>query len=293
MAAERTGRVWEDARRALGRLIGRVSSYSLPEVQAGIAATVRHSTATQFAEATPGARQDEWESFAQVRLLPTLAATPGGGGIDPVSVVTVIGEDRALRSDTAVVVEAACRFAASPVRFWILEHDMPNAPAVQTVSVGFDGMAMREAGMIFGVPSVRLVTVARLALPKPRLERPPDWMIKPSRVRAGLAPILRIPILCRRLAAPPGGGAFAAERRLLATAAGAPDADVSLIGVFPHVPLGAVQKLSVASDGALQIWVRPDAIGRTAATVTVVLGRQRSTGKMLQAVRRGTGSERN
>lgn len=292
MAADRTGRIWDEVRRALGRVAGRVATHALPEAQAGIAVSVRRSASTKFAEAEPGVQSADWQPFAQVWGLPSPTASAGGGGIDSATVATVIGIDRALTADAAVVAAARCCWEAPPVHSWSLGRDMPGAPVVRGEPMRFGERPTQKPSVTFDAPSVRAWPVVPTTLPKSQ-QSPAPWQFRPIRVRAGLAPILRAPITCNRLMAPPGSAssaAFAPERQLLAAASGIPEADVALIGVFPHVPLGAVQKLSVTPDGtALQIWVRPEALdrGRSIPTVTVVLGRQRSTSKMLQAVRRG------
>ena len=287
MAADRTARIWDEVRKALGRMAGRVSSRSLPEAQNGITVTVRHSAALEFVGIESGVRQEEWRAVAQVRDLPSPAARAGGYDLNPASLATVIGTDRALAADMADVLEARCRFTEAPAHAWSPGMDPAGVLVVRGESVGLDRPPVRQATVTFGPPGVRAGVDCQFTPPAPKPDATGGWLIRASRVRAGMVPILRIPIVRPRLAAPPGGEASVRERRGLAVAADVPEADVALVGIFPHVPLGAVHKLTVTPDGTtLQVWVRPDMAGRGVGTVTVVLGRHRPSGRLMQAVRR-------
>ena len=86
----------------------------------------------------------------------------------------------------------------------------------------------------------------------------------------------------------PAADAFAAEWRLLAQKAGVAPEDVLLVGVFPQVPVAAVRRLAL-EEGALCLWLKPEALAAAAAgkaprLATLIVGRQRSTGKMIQTV---------
>ena len=86
----------------------------------------------------------------------------------------------------------------------------------------------------------------------------------------------------------PAADAFAAEWQLLAQKADVAPSDVFLVGVFPQVPVAAVRRLAL-EEGALCLWLKPEALAAAAAgkvprLATLIIGRQRSTGKMIQTV---------
>lgn len=289
MASERQGRVWEEVRRALGRLAGRVHTHSFPESEASITAAVRLSQATVFSSPIPGGKEAESQVPATVRGLSPPEALPGGEGVDLASVLTVIGANRALTGSEPAVRHEPCAVGPARVCTWGISQDGPPTSATQSAPVRLEFGTVVAAPMRWAAPTVHALSAPAVALSPPRRGPGPAWKIPPTRVKSSLVSALRVPLICDCLN--PGATGLQAllpERRLLAAASGVLEADTLLIGVFPHVPLGAVQRLSMSPDGrGLEVWLKPEAAGRMAVhkTVTVVLGRQRSTGRILQTVR--------
>jgi len=120
------------------------------------------------------------------------------------------------------------------------------------------------------------------ALRLPRISAP--------RVRWGGDTVLsRIALTRRGLEPPPDvpfALAFGAEERRLAEAAHLPLEDVTLLGIYPGVPILAVSRIVVADEGRLlRLWLKPDVLrGRNGTRlITLLVGRQTSSDKMLQA----------
>ncbi len=290
MTADPKDRVWEQVRRALGRLSGRVAVHSLSDAATSLTVRVRQPNVLEIVEAHSGTRQTECHPSAVIRELTQASAPAGGGGINLAGVATVIGADRALKTGDAPVSAVPFCLEGAAVHARLPVCDASNMPRIFNVPMRIEQAPVPESVDPIGPPPVRALPIVRAATPK--RESKTVWRLAPARTQSGLAPMLRVPLVCRRLSAPSGvsaAEAFAPERRLLASAAGVTETDVALIGVFPHVPIGATHRLSLGPDGTtLQILIRPEAArsGARGAPVTVVLGRQRSTGKMLQAVRR-------
>ena len=117
-----------------------------------------------------------------------------------------------------------------------------------------------------------------------RLPRVPD-----PRVRWGGDAVLSRIALMRRGLEPPLGVpfalAFALEEHRLAEATHLPPEDVTLLGIYPGVPILAVSRLVVAGEGRwLRLWLKPEVLrGRNGSRlITLLVGRQTSSGKMLQ-----------
>ena len=80
--------------------------------------------------------------------------------------------------------------------------------------------------------------------------------------------------------------AFESERRRLAETAGLPAEEVTLLGVYPGVPILAVRRLVVEDEGRrLRLWLKPEALRgkRALRLITLLVGRRVADGKMLQA----------
>lgn len=203
-------------------------------------------------------------------LLPPPQAQEGGGGVDLAAVATVVGGNAALRPAACPVHAVSVSFGGGAVRAW-------GGPMV----TGGASHAVPTALSLPGPPSVALLTS--------RVETRRDrglLTLRGGRAVPALARLADVPMTRLRRVSPEG---FVAERAHLAAASGVPVADVALVGVFSSVPVAAVGHLAVAEGGErLRIWLKGDALGpkRTPGPklVTVVLGRQRSTGRTLQAV---------
>jgi hypothetical protein len=292
--AERTGRVWDEVRRTLGRMGGRVTTHAVPEARSGIAAAMRHP-ATEIEAVIPDTGQTEWQPNARVFTPPPLTAPAGASGSDLAAVTTIIGVDGALNARDVVMPAIPCVTTEPTVHSARLAPDAAFGPATYVTPIQFGENSVNDPAVSFGPPPVRALPGVWTLPAKPTMghDAKSRWQFAATRVRDGKSAMFRTPMTRERVPAPYGMNpalAFTTERAMLAAGAGVSEADVSLIGVFPKVPLEAVQRLSVAPGGtALNIWFKPEVAGRSRpiATVTVVLGRQRSTGKTLQAVRRG------
>ena len=138
------------------------------------------------------------------------------------------------------------------------------------------------ANQSLGGWAVRAPRTGRVKIPRPT---------GPTVRWGGDSVLERMPLTRRGRAAPEGmtaGQAFAAEHRRLAEALALPPGDVVLLGVFPGVPILAVRRILVADDGqSLRLWLKPDVVrARTKLRfITLLVGRQVSSGRMLQAAR--------
>jgi len=173
-------------------------------------------------------------------------------------------EERIDSAETVRLPDTFMNLPADPLRHW----QTPLLPLPQTVSAG----------------SLHLTKPKGNALRVPRL---PGARL--GQARTGEITLSRVPLSRRSLEAPHGvpmSAAFAAEHQRLAETAGLPLADVTLLGVYPAIPIIAVRRLLVEDEGRLlRLWLKPESWwGRPAAhRIMLLVGRQASTGKMLQA----------
>ena len=146
---------------------------------------------------------------------------------------------------------------------------------------------------------VRIGTIPLLPLPKTMMLR--AWQVKlppvtfmrlprlaDPRVRWGGDSVLRRMPLTRRGRGVPAHvpEAFAAAQRRLAETAHLRMEEVALLGIYPDVPILAVERILVEDEGRqLKLWLKPEVLrGRTGShRITLLVGQQISTGKMLQA----------
>ena len=165
-----------------------------------------------------------------------------------------------------------------------------NSPEVHRASAQIRNTLMHYAGALIAAPSAHRLSIP--AISGGTKTRSKDsgafWQVRAPRVKSGSRPLADIPMTRAALSRSSQDIDFGPEEQLAASS-GVPLHDIIMIGVFPHVPLHAVQRLSVlAVPGvSLQIWLKPEALsGRISAhrSATIVLGRQRSTGKTLQTV---------
>jgi hypothetical protein len=293
MAREGKGRVWEEVRRALGRLVSQVDSHAISADRLSATVRVKHSVGTRLPQPSPGSRFEDWQPASDVYLLPSPDAADGGDGVNLASVATVISGNGAFGASDVVVSTAACGFDGEGACRLGMTGELPPVPPIHGRPVRIEAAMPQRSAVAIGTPGVKALSFMPIALSK-QGGAAPRWKIGSIRTQSSLGAAMQVPMTRQRLVAPAGISpdvAFGAERRALAQAAGAEDSDVTLLGIFPRVPLGAVKKLTMAPDGAeLEIWLKPEAAGRSVATkaATVLLGRQRSTGKMLQTIRRGS-----
>lgn len=257
-------------RRSLARLFARTGVRDLPAERIAVAVKVRGSDAALTPPVEAGVQENVWRPRTQALLLLPPGAVDGGGGADLATVATVIGGNAALRP-------AACRVRSLSVEAEggaVLSWDGPFSTRSVPVKAP---VAFRPAGTA-AVPLLSGQVQTR--------REKAALTLRGGRSVAALGRLAEIPMTRARLVSE---GGFAAERAHLAAASGVPVEDVALVGVYPHVPLAAVGQLAVGDEGGcLRIWLKSSAIGPKPVTsvklVTVVFGRQRSTGRTLQAV---------
>ncbi len=270
-------KAWQAVRRTLGRLFSRVGVRAVSEAERAIAVPVKLGALASPLPQIP--RGDAWKPSAAAVLAPVPTAGTGLREGNLLPRVSLAMEDYALQppaiaflpgASAAVIVEAAAvgwtaEVAALPEEFVRL----PNAP-VRTQAVMLLGgpKTGRLHGWAVPQPSVNMLRL-------PRTDSP--------RVRWGGDSVLRRMPLTRQ-SRPLGGGL--AERRRLAETVQLGAEDVTLLGVYPDVPILAVERIVVEDEGRrLKLWLKLDVLrGRSGShRITLLVGRQTATGKMLQA----------
>ena len=282
-------KAWEAARHALGRLFSRVAVYQVPEDQFQPQAVVNFSDALTPQTPAPGTSENIWRAHA---VVPPSSLTQ----ID----VRVASEGS--RPQANVVGES--HVVASPECFAM---PMLHASALQTRQAGGFGavqvVALPHSFIALPKDPLRLMSTSVLSLPKVAalggfsLAKPKaKALIVPRRpavrlgpVRTGEVALSHAPLLRRGLQSPVGvplSTLFSAEHRCLAETVGLPLSDVTLLGVYPAIPIIAVRRLVVEDEGRqLRLWLKPESWWGCPPPrrITLLIGRQSSTGKMLQA----------
>lgn len=238
----------------------------------------------------PGGRERDWKPTGATRQAPVPEAGVGARGGDLLSAARLV-------EGSAALAPPGCRampvFRAERVR--VENADLLLPAFVVRLPDSFlalpsDPVRVRPAGLLTlpGGPSGQALKGWGVDAPRCRALRP--TRVPDPRVRWGGDAVLSRMALTRRGLAPPPDVppalAFAAEERRLAEAAGLPPGDVTLLGVYPGVPILAVSRLVVADGGSrLCLWLKPDVLrGRNGSRlITLLVGRQTSSGKMLQA----------
>ncbi len=282
-------RAWEAARHALGRFFSRAAVHQVPEEQILPSATVHLSEALTPQLLAPGASEALWRVRAAVQpgSLSQIAVRVTSEGSRPQAIV--VGENHAAAvpechaipilgaSDLSIKQEIAIGAAQTvplPYSFIALPPDPLRLLSVPVLNLP-KGAAL--GGFSFAKPKGKPLRVPRL----------PAVRLGPA--RTGEVALSQIPLLRRGLQAPIGvplSAAFSAEHKRLAETAGLPLSDVTLLGVYPAIPIIAVRRLVVEDEGRLlRLWLKPESWwGRPPPRrITLLIGRQSSTGKMLQA----------
>jgi hypothetical protein len=294
VAGGKTSQVWEEVRRALGRLASRTTVHEIAP-QWSVPAVVKRSDATVTLAATAGAWEGNWRPQADTVAWPIPSAEEGGLGADLASVATVVSMNAALAAEAAPICCPPWRLEGSQVQAWDRHQAVLASPEVAAPSVRFGQLKVQAAALALTAGDVHLVPVPCLAPARWRkAESALAWALAPPRMRSDLRILARVPIFRESAAAHAGQApteAFASERRHLAASAGIEESDVLLLGVFPQVPLAMVEKLIIAGESRtrLQIWLKSSALAagpKGVKLATIILGRQRSTGRALQAVSR-------
>ena len=286
---------WDSVRRALGKLAGRVVVREMPPESAASAVAVRTSAALERLPVMPGGREAGWLPQAASRTLEGLLAGPGRREPDLLPSAMLAGDaDRTdfalrpatvgvlpvLRAETSRVTESGLDWPLTCVRLPEQFFRLPAAPTRVSAVALLGGQKRLGATQALAGWAVRPPKTGRLKIPNPT---------GPAVRWGGDLVLERMPLTRRGLTVPPGVGAseaFAAEHRRLAEAMGLPPADVCLLGVFPGVPILAIRRILVADDGqSLCLWLKPDVVrARTKLRfITLLVGRQVSSGRMLQA----------
>ncbi len=304
MSASGSG-AWAAVRRALGKLAGRVVVREMPPDTGAAAVAVRESDALTPRPVAAGRREGAWAAQAASHTLSGPEAGVGAQERDLLPLATLAGSrsdgegDRAdftlrpatvsvlpvLQAETSRVVEAGLDWPLTDVCLPEQFFRLPAAPTrVNAVALLGSQKSLGDkplgANQALGGWAVRLPKTGRLKIPRST----------GLTVRWGGDSVLeRMPLVRRGRVPLPGrtaSEAFAAEHRRLAEAMGLPPGDVALLGVFPGVPILAVRRILVADDGqSLRLWLKPDVVrARTKLRfITLLVGRQVSSGRMLQA----------
>lgn len=281
-------RAWETIRRALGRIFSqaKVRSFSRAEMTAAVA--LRLSDAIQPPIVLPGGGERVWRPVGEVREAPVPQAWAGARDGDLLPSVSLAQDDAALAPPPCramtILQTQSCRVGAAGLAWPVSSVRLPDAfLTLPPAPVRVTAASVLEPG-----DSARMLTGWRMETPKSSaLRLPPS---AGPRVRwGGDAVLSRMALTRRGREAPPGipfSIAFGAEALRLAQAANLPTDDVTLLGVYPGVPLLAVSRVVVADEGRrLRLWLKPEVLrGRNGGRlITLLVGRQISSGKMLQA----------
>jgi len=270
-------KAWQAVRRALGRLVSRVGVRCVEDSERTIPAAVQSS---DLALPPPNLPVNDWKPSASVRsasvpstgtglresdLAPSVTLALGNYALPPPDIRTMPGAGLGTIRTERIALDWPASVTALPDAFLRL----PSAP-VRTQSVSL--LPLPPTAPLRGWP-VQTPRVPLLRLPR----------LADTRVRWGGDTVLaRMPLTRRgRLL----GGASAERRRLAETAQLSPD-EVTLLGIYPDVPILAVERIVVEEEGRqLRLWLKPEVLrGRSAShRITLLVGRQISTGKMLQA----------
>jgi len=288
---EPAGRAWQAVRRALGRLAAHVAVRDLPKTEMTPLVAVRVLPCGQIPPISPGGRERDWKPVGEIRQAPVPQAGAGARDGDLLPGVRLVEGSAALappgcrvmpivQSDGSRTESADLLLPAFVVRLPDSFLTLPAAPVrVRPAALLASGAAALSAPALkkWGIPPPKCGAL--------RLPRAPD-----PRVRwGGDAVLSRIALTRRGLEPPPEvpfSLAFGAEERRLAEAAHLPLEDVTLLGIYPGVPIFAVSRLLVADEGRqLRLWLKPEVLrGRNGPRlITLLVGRQTSSGKMLQA----------
>ena len=273
----RESKAWSAIRRALGRFGSRVGVLTVADEERVIAAPLKSGTlafapfalscgegwkpsavSVRAPVPTAGTGLSESDLLPSVRLaagdyalgMPLISALPGASSS---AVVSEIG--LGWPADVVQVPEEFIRLSESPLRI----AAVPLLGKFGTLPLS--GWAMPTP------------PVSSLHLPR----------FDPPRVRWGSDSVLRrMPVtrVSRTLGTEP------AARRRLAETVHLGMEEVMLLGIYPDIPILAVERVVVEDEGRrIKLWLKPDVLrGRSGSyRITLLVGRQTATGKMLQA----------
>ena len=284
-----SARAWASARHALGRLFSRATVYQVPKDQILPQAIVHFSDALTPQTPAPGISENTWRAHAVVQpsSLTQIDVHISSEGSRPQAIV--VGESHIVASPECFAIPA---LDASELQ----TRQVRSLDSAQVVALPHSFIALpKDPLRLISIPVLSLPKVAALgefSLAKPKWKA----LIVPRRTaahlgsaRTGEVALSRIPLLRRGLQSPVGmplSTYFSAEHRCLAETAGLPLSDVTLLGVYPAIPIIAVRRLVVEDEGRqLRLWLKPESWWGhpPPRRITLLIGRQSSTGKMLQA----------
>ena len=270
-------KAWQAVRRTLGRLFSRVGVRAVSNADRAMTVPVKPGA---LASPPPQiSRGDAWKPSAVPRLAPVPSAGTGLRESDLLPRVFLASGNYALKPPAIAFLPSAAVSAKieAAVVGWTAEVTalpdeflrLPSAPVrVGTAALLSGPKTGRLQGWAISLPPVRVL----------RLPRPDS-----PRVCWGGDSVLRRMPLTRQ--SRPVGSDLAARRRLAETVQLGADA-VTLLGIYPDVPILAVERIVVEDEGRrLKLWLKPDVLrGRSGShQITLLVGRQTATGKMLQA----------
>jgi hypothetical protein len=275
--AKEVSKTWQAVRRALGRLVSHVDVRRVEDAERTIPAAVLRG---ELALPPPHLPLNAgWQPSVRVCLAPVPSAGTGLRESDLVPAVSLAQGNYALSPPETYVM---------PIAGLELRVDKPALEwPVEVVS-------LPDAFVRLPASPVRTQSVPLLPLPKTAplrgwaVQTPPTGALRlprfaEPRVRWGGDTILRRMPLTRR------GKAFgeaAAERRRLAETVHLRPEEITLLGIYPDVPILAVERIVVEDEGRqLRLWLKPEVLRSRSAShrITLLVGRQISNGKMLQA----------
>ncbi len=270
-------KAWQAVRRTLSRLFSRVGVRAVSDAGLAMAVPVKPGAlASPPPRITPG---NAWKPVAAAVLAPVPAAGAGLRESDLLPRVSFAAGDYALKPPAVMALPGAASEAQT-----------------QAVGVRWTAAVAALPDEFLRLPSAPVRTEALPLLHGPPIECLRGWATALPPVRALRLPRMETPRVCwggdavlrrmplTRQSRPIGGGQ--AERRRLAETVHLGAEEVTLLGVYPDVPILAVERIVVEDEGRrLKLWLRPDVLrGRSGShRITLLVGRQTATGKMLQA----------
>lgn len=271
-----TPKAWEAVRRALGRLLGRVGVHETSDAERTIPAAVLTGDLTL---PPPGLPPIAWQPGATVCVAPVPEAGAGLRESDLLPSITLARGDYAVTCPEIRAMssaEAAAAVESVPLDWLVGVTRLPDT----FVHLPPSPLQLGAVPMLM-LPSTAALKHWPMPLPTTHPLRLPR--LDPPRVRwAGDSLLRRMPLTRHgRTAADPS----AARRRLAETARLTPEA-VALLGVYPDVPILAVERIVVEEEGRrLRLWLKPDILRHRSGShrITLLVGRELATGKMLQA----------
>lgn len=274
---ETQSKTWQAVRRALGRLVSRVGVRQVESAERAITAEVH---AGALALPPPVLPRMDWKPSVSVRA----ASVP--------SAATGLNESDLLPSVTL----ALGNYALPPPDIQAMPSAEAEAARIQAVTLEWRAGVTTLPDSFLRLPAVPVRTQAVPLLPLPKTTPLRDWPVQTPPTRP-----LRLPRFAEprvrwggdsvqaRMPVTRRGKAFSeasAERRRLAETAHLGPDEVVLLGVYPDVPILAVERIVVEDEGRrLRLWLKPDVLRSRSGShrITLLVGRQVSNGKMLQA----------